>query len=334
MSERVARVGAFATLLGVGAFGLVAEWLAHGPLGYDPAETDAMPVWAIDLATGWLFLGCGVLAWLRRPASLVGPLLALTAFAWFLGTAAEPALYVGTTLAPSLVFLYRGPLYHLILTFPTGRTSDRVDILVIVIGYATCLLAPVWLAFESVVALSALLAATAYRSYRRAHGPARRDKRLAVASAVALGVAQALAPLVEAAGLGYPLSEAAFLVFHVILGGVALGLTIGLIRRSRSDLTDIVVELGQGRSTMRNELARVLGDPTLTIGYWSAASGAYIDDDGHAIDVPPPGSPRIGTSIERDGRPAALIVHDREAVSDPDLPRSLTRRAPSLSGCS
>ena len=41
--------------------------------GFDDASD-----WVPDLLTGWLLLGCGLVAWDRRPRSLVGPLLVAT----------------------------------------------------------------------------------------------------------------------------------------------------------------------------------------------------------------------------------------------------------------
>jgi hypothetical protein len=67
---------------------------------------------AEDFAVGSVLLMCGVAAWDRRPESRVGALMSLAGLTWFLGTAFEPALY-----------LHRGPLAHLFLSYPNGRLS-------------------------------------------------------------------------------------------------------------------------------------------------------------------------------------------------------------------
>ena len=42
-----------------------------------------------------------------------------------------------------------------------------------------------------------------------------------------------------------------------------------------------LVELGESRSgTLRDELARALGDPTLEVAYWAGERGAYVDEAG------------------------------------------------------
>ena len=59
--------------------------------------------WIPDLVTGWTLIACGLVAWSRRGDSRSGPLLAATGFSWFFGNFATSALY-----------LYRGPLVHLL----------------------------------------------------------------------------------------------------------------------------------------------------------------------------------------------------------------------------
>src|SRR5215216_3573559 len=88
------------------AFGLAAEWRVDG--------ADWSATTAGDFAAGILLVSCGVIAWERRPDSRIGALMSLAGFAWFLGTFVESALY-----------LHRGPLVHLLLSYPTGRLRAR-----------------------------------------------------------------------------------------------------------------------------------------------------------------------------------------------------------------
>ena len=59
------------------ALGIAAELVS-----YRSGELDQA---AADLLVGWVLIGCGLLAWERRSDSRVGPLLAATGVAWFLG---------------------------------------------------------------------------------------------------------------------------------------------------------------------------------------------------------------------------------------------------------
>ena len=58
--------------------GIAAEWVSYGAEELDTAVG--------DLVVGWVLLGCGLVAWDRRGRSLVGPLMAATGVAWFLGS--------------------------------------------------------------------------------------------------------------------------------------------------------------------------------------------------------------------------------------------------------
>jgi hypothetical protein len=48
-------------------------------------------------------------------------------------------------------------------------------------------------------------------------------------------------------------------------------------------VADLVVELGEARSgTLRGQLSRALGDPSLEIGYWLPDRAVFIDAEGRA----------------------------------------------------
>ena len=69
----------------------------------------------------------------------------------------------------------------------------------------------------------------------------------------------------------------------------------GLLRWpwERAEVADLVVELGEARSgTLRDELARALGDPSLQVGYWVPESAGFVDSGGRPVRVPDPGSGR------------------------------------------
>jgi signal transduction histidine kinase len=112
------------------------------------------------------------------------------------------------------------------------------------------------------------------------------------------------------------------LVYESALMVIAAQLLAGLLLAPwpRVPVADLVVELGQSRSwTLRGELARVLGDPTLEVGYWVADTGAYVDSAGRMIALPDPGSQRSATTVERDGQPVAVLIHHAAVLDDPEL---------------
>ena len=98
------------------AWGLLAAAAVAAALGAESIGGPELPERAGDLAAGLALLGCGAAAWTRRPGAGAGPLMLLSGFAWFAGD-----------LSSALLYAHRGPLVHLLLTYPSGRTSSRVD---------------------------------------------------------------------------------------------------------------------------------------------------------------------------------------------------------------
>ena len=283
------------------AVGLASEWVAFG-------WSDARD-WIPDLAVGWSFLACGLIAWSRRPESRTGAWLVLTGFAWFAGN-----------FAPALIYLHRGPLIHCVLAYPSGRLRSRVDRVAVAIAYAAALVPALGRSEVATIVLAVALVAVAFRGYAGAVGAERRARttRLQAASAVGLVIA---APAV--ARLAFPAgdaNEAGLLAYEVGLVIVAAGLLAGQLRGpwQRAPVADLMVELGDVASgTLRDALARALGDPTLQVGYW--LDGGYVDAEGARVELPRPGSPRAVTRVARDGRPLAALVHDPAVLNDPRL---------------
>ena len=124
------------------ALGLTAEWVGFG--WGDPRH------WIPDLAVGWIFIGCGLVAWARQPASRVGPLMAATGFTWFVGNFAHVRVAAVAWVAAHLVYLYRGPLVQLVLAYPSGRPGSRLVRGAVALGYAVAVITPIWPAAASI----------------------------------------------------------------------------------------------------------------------------------------------------------------------------------------
>jgi signal transduction histidine kinase len=278
--------------------------------------------WIADLVTGWTLIACGLVAWSRRPASRCGVLMTVTGFTWFLGNFATSGVALVDWLGAHAVYAYRGPLVHLLVTYPTGRISSRFDAGVVVAGYVTALVVPVWGSEIATIVLAAMLVAVCIRTYVRAVGPERRAQLMALQAAAGLGLVLASG---AAARLVLPPASAnnpALLTLEVTLGALGIWLLYGLVSRSweSSAVTDLVVELGESKSgTLRDELSRALGDPTLEIGYWLADAGEFVGSDGRRVPLPDSRSDRSVTLIESDGTSVAVLVHDPAVLDDPRL---------------
>jgi signal transduction histidine kinase len=116
--------------------------------------------------------------------------------------------------------------------------------------------------------------------------------------------------------------EETVLAYDAALCMLAIGLLVGLIHApwERPAVTDLVVELGEERSgSLRDALARSLGDPTLEVGYPLPDGGGYVDASGRSLEVPRRGSDRGVTRLKRDGREVAVLLHDPAVLDDPAL---------------
>ena len=304
------------------AIGLTAEWVGFG--WGDPRR------WIPDLAVGWSLIGCGLVAWEQRPESRTGPLMAATGFTWFLGNFAQTDVAAVAWVAAHLVYLHRGPLVQLVLTYPSGRPSSRLARAAVVVGYAAAVVTPVWRSEVATILLATLLLGVGARDYVRAVGRARRMRRAALQAVAGLSVVlggTAAARLLLPAG---QVSGPSLLIYEATLCALAVWLLAGLLLApwDRAAVTDLVVELGEARAgTLRGQLSRALGDPSLEIGYWLPDRAVFVDAEGRMLFIPDPGSERSVTVVEREGRPVAVLIHDPAVLADPGLLEAVTSAA-------
>ena len=256
--------------------------------------------------------------------------MAATGFAWFAGNFATADLGPLDWLAAHALYLYRGPLFHLVLSYPRGRLAGRVERAAVAVGYVAAIVTPAWRSGTTTLVLASLLVGVAGRSYLRAAGRERRERLAAFQATAFLGAVLAGDALVRLAVSTPEAKDATLLANEAALVALAVSLLGGLLGWpwERAEVTDFVVELGESRSgTLRDALARALGDPTLELGYWLPESGAYVDVAGHPLELPPAGSDRAVTRVKRDGQAVAVLVHDPAVLDDPGLVEAVAAAA-------
>ncbi len=284
------------------ALGIAAAFLSH-----DPGELATV---IFDLAVGWALLGCGLVAWGRRRHSRTGPLLAATGLVWLLGSLFSPAL-----------FAHRGPLVHLLLAYPSGRLTRRTERAVVAAAYLDGAIAPLARSAPVTLTIYAAIAAVALGGYLRETGPRRRVRVVPTAAALAIAAVLMLGSVARLAG--WDAADATLLAYEVALVATAAGLLADLLRGrwSESAVTGLVVDLGGlwEPVTLRDRLARAVGDPSLQLGYRLGDDAGYVDDGGRPLSLPEPGAGRVVTPVDSDGERVAVLVHDRAALDDPQL---------------
>jgi signal transduction histidine kinase len=293
------------------AFGLAAEWTGFG--WGDPGH------WVPDVAVGWCLIGCGFVASVRRPESRSGVLMMATGFTWYLGNFAGVGVSVVAWAAAHALYLHRGPLFQLLLTYPSGRRPSRAAGTAIGVFYAAAVITPVWQSEAAAILLAALLLGICGYEYVRLVGPARRMHLIALQAAAGLSFVLGASAVVDLVGTAEAASLTSLFAYEVALFVVAAMLLAGLLLGpgEGAAVADLVLQLGQARSrTLRGELARAIGDPTLEVGYWLGDAGRFVDADGGTLSLPGAGSDRSATPVEREGRPAAVLIHDSAVLSD------------------
>ena len=290
---------------------------------WNPGVDPRLVVW--DLAVGWSFIGGGLAAWAARPSSATGRLLAVVGIAWFAGS-----------IWPSLEFLHRGPLFHLLAAYPTGRLTVRgagvggwLRAIAVVAVYATSVTR---LSGDQLVvaAVAAGFLALGAAGLLRTRGARRRARLSSSAAAIAVGLALIAPSIVRVTGASLGITP--LLAYDAVLAICAIGLSVDLIagRWSQGLLTSAVVDLGDaGRAgSVRERLARSLGDPSLVVAYAvDDPPESFVDELGQPVVQPPASPGRAVTPMVVAGRVTGFIAHDPAVVDDPRLVVTLSAAA-------
>ena len=262
--------------------------------------------WLPDLVVGLTFSGAVGVSLPLRPAT--GWLLAAIGFCWFVGN-----------LSPMLLYLHRGPLVHLLVTYPEWRPRSRPALAAVAAGYAAAVIAPIWRSEGMALVLATALVTFTAVQLRAATGRARRDRRTALQAAIILATAIGGGSLVRLAFPAGDAVEPALLAYQGALCWIAVLLAARARPPRAAAVANLVVELEDNPSgTLRDALAETLGDPTLQIGYWSP-DGDYRDVSGRPVEIPNYTDQRAATFVERDSQPFAVLVHDRSVLDEPAL---------------
>ncbi|MGN6431526.1 MAG: sensor histidine kinase [Gaiellaceae bacterium] len=293
------------------AFGLAVEWAF-----YDSTLGLALAV--ADFAAGFLLIVAGSVAWDRRGESRVGALMTLAGFSWFLGNVGGAAVY-----------FHRGPLVHLVLSYPSGRLRGNVARVVVVAAYVDALVQPLASNDTLTLVLAAAVVFAALRTFLTSSGPARRAGAPALCSALGLGAVLALAAVSRLEVWGH--RDAVLLTYDIVIVSITLVLLVDLLRGHWVEraVSGLVVDLGAISDTvgLRGRLARALGDPSLQLGYRLAETGGFVDDAARPLALPAQGSGRSVTRLEERGEQIGVLVHDDALLDDPALIHSVAAAA-------
>jgi signal transduction histidine kinase len=313
----------------------------------------------IALLSSWItivYVLCGLIAWLRRPASRFGPLMIAAGFASFLTDLSWTTSDVPFTIGQALDLLPPVLFLHVFLAYPSGRLQGQFERALIMTAYAIAIGFQVVRMslggfgahnlFEvaasrgaasavlhvQLVAVSAfcvcgvgILAARRWRDGR----PLRRSLALLI-DAFAVGLVMIAYLLVSYAFDGPGVAEIRWATF-VTLGVAPAVFLIGVLhdRLVRSAVGELFLELraDPAPADLRDALARALRDPSLTLAYWLPEFGSYADHDGQPVQLRDPDGRRAIRLIDRGGGRVAALLHDRALEDEPELLAAVTAAA-------
>jgi signal transduction histidine kinase len=328
--------------------GIAAEVTAFVFLFRDSANVTVVDV--VNRSVGGSFVFCGLIAWQVRRDSRVGPLMTLTGFV-FLSEAVLSGVdsSVAYTLSQWAGNWWTPPFAALVLGFPSGRLSSRIDWAIVgAFTFGAVVLQLVWLFFlpfppgkENVFLISAdadlanaidrfeasfnatvglALAIVAISRWLRAAPPLRRLLLPTLAGGVTA--------LILVVQIYYAVVTGEFIrssqqVTAILLVSVPLAFLFGMLHQqlARAGMADLVVALQRVPDSQRlgDALAKALGDPSLVLAYWLPRFDAYVDAEGSPVALPPEGSGRATTFVDNDGHHIAALVHDSALAHQPDL---------------
>jgi signal transduction histidine kinase len=327
------------------AFGLVVFALI---LTSDVAEPQE--AWGVaGLVIGWSYIGVGLFAWGRRPDNRVGMLMAATGFVWFFAGASLSDIPLVFTIGNIVGTVYFAVAIHLLLAFPSGNLQSRGERWIVGGAYllTTVCNVPLWLFAdpqsldcddcpenvlliydsETVVTVVATvlnlfgagligaMGVVLVRRWRRATPPQRRFLVPVYSASVALALLLMATVVLEAGGLDTTATDVIWIAAMVPFGLVPY-LFLGTLIRTRmiqsGAVSELVARLRETprRGELRDALARALGDPSLELAYWLPEDRRFVDAAGRPVELPPSGSGRAVTPVEREGTYVAALVHD------------------------
>ena len=279
----------------------------------------------------------GAVAWWRRPASRLGPLMMLTGFVMGLTPmqwSSQPLVHsVGNffDMLPAALFL------HVFLAFPSGRVRDRAEGVLVAFTYAVTLglqLVKILLGsnpeslftvvsapaagtvveqFQLALVAGCLIVGTVLL-HRRRTGHERLRRRPATLVVDAFSFALVMLALLYIGGLfSWPFLDSIRLVTFAALGLAPIAFLFALLdlRLARGDVAGLLVELQSEPTTdLQAPLSRALRDPTLRLSYWLPEFGTWADQDGAPTSPPTSSADRGVRVLSREGEPMAALTFD------------------------
>ena len=321
--------------------------LALGGVQLAVGANSPVPFWvpAAFTAVFFVWTAAGVIAWWRRPLSMVGGLLLVGAVAMFLGGVGNLGLPVLVELSTIFATLILSVTVHLLLAFPSGRLHGRLSITTVAVGYGVTLflqmplyllppestahLVAVWVQAAVGLGVMGVTAALLIRRLRSAD-----PKNLRVLLPLYLYGILAVLSIPLSANvlrvLGTP-GEVIGSIQLVVIAGIPIAFLLGVLIGGFTQtveaeaLSSWLSLAGSARTVVGLALARSLGDDSLRVSYWAEDRQSFVDEEGLDVDVHAQTAPRLWEEVYVESRLVGAISYDSRMIADPDSVRRAGR---------
>jgi signal transduction histidine kinase len=328
----------------------VAAGLAVGWLGVH--EQVAGTRIAVDLALSWALLAASLVVLERPRWRRARWLLAAMPFVLLSADLEWANSHALWTVGFLLEGLWAALLVQVVVTFPEGRPWSRLARIAILAAY-TFTLGGQLVGGLVTPDTRSLLSIASYPDVAHAIDRAQEISGVGVALVVLFLVIQrmhalgrparrAQAPLLLAATvtalsglvwLGWVIAtDARVPTLETIARALTVTIPVGVVvgigssRLRRPQASELVVELrSEAAATMRERLARALGDPTLDVAY-RLGDGRYVNAAGGPIELPQRAD-RAVTAVAVRGEEIAALIHDPALLDEPALVESVRATA-------
>jgi PAS domain S-box-containing protein len=324
-------------------------------LMYSSDHIDLPRLQAVLIAlVGGSFIAAGLIARTRRPLNRTGLLLIAVGFTWFLGGLIGTNQSLAWSIGVLVMALPAGFLIHLLLAYPSGRLHSSWERFVVVTGYVlvtaghgshllfeaeppNCDDCPsnAFLVSEQdrvadaltsslqAVAVAYLLAVvgTLIGRWHRSSMAARRTLTPVFVAGGATLLLFAIS--VGAQSFSWTVSDVTGWIASFVLIGVPFLFLSGLLksRLALADISRALAELEVGApQEVQARVRDLLHDPTAELLLSSLTDLRGFEDlEGNPRSLENAKVGRAVTPIGREGRPLAVIVHDKALLEEPEL---------------
>jgi signal transduction histidine kinase len=324
-----------------------------------PAE-----VTALLLFVSGAFVVAGLIGWSRRPQNRTGMLMVAVGFGVLVTSLYEANYSVPFTLGLVFGAVFIAAFVHVLLAYPSGELISPYARWLILAGYATSVVAPLFEAmFPADMTCKPHACPDNLLLVSRNHG-ANVAQTTIFTVAVVLLFAAAFALLVGRWKRATPALRRILRPVYLAGGLSVLFLVIGNIVTPFSGHAETVVMIaviitftavpflflagllgttiarGAGIGTIfsaiperaspgevQEGLRSALRDETAEVAYWYEEGGHYVDVEGNRFDLPADTRRRVVTRLQYADEPVAAIVHDAALLQEPELLEAITGAA-------